>query len=366
MALFQRGHIWWYEFQFEGRRIRESTGLTNKAAARRAEEKRKVDLAERRASIDRPKRPPRFDEYIPGFLSWSQQQHRPKTYELHKLNCATLSRYFGTKWLDEITPGMVEDFKLARIREPRRNANDGSTISAATVNRALTTLKLVFKHAKRYGLAVTDATADVAHFEEDPGRTRIMSPLEEAAYFKAASQPLHDVARVILDTGLRPEEVFRIEVGNVDFIHRTISIPYGKTRAARRTIPMTEQVWMILKNRAVAARGCYLFASPKDPTRPVKSVRKGHDRAVERAGISEPLRLYDLRHTFASRAAMSGMDPFRLAALIGHTTIQMTSRYVHVGEADKRRAVAELEEFNRLEAENAVERWRESPQESPQ
>jgi integrase len=366
MALFLRGHVWWYEFQFEGRRIRESSGLTNKAAARRAEEKRKVDLAERRAHIDRPKRPPRFDEYVPNFLAWSRQQHRPKTYELHKLNCTTLTRYFGGKWLDEITRGMVEDFKLARIHEARRNANDGSTVSAATVNRALTTLKLIFKHAKRYELAVQDATADVAHLEEDPGRTRVVTAAEEASYLKKASQPLKDIARIILDTGMRPEEVFRMEVLDVDFERRTISNPRGKTRAARRTVPMTEQVWFVLKNRAIAAKGRYLFPSPKSPHRPIASVRRGHDAAVGRAGISPHFRLYDLRHTFASRAAMSGMDPFRLSALLGHTTIQMTSRYVHVGDEDKRKAIARMEEVRRLEAEKVAEIGADSPRKSPQ
>jgi len=83
MAVYRRGKIWWYSFEFEGRRIQESSGLSNRTSALRAEAKRKTDLLERRAGLSRRKLPPRFDEFVPTFLNWSKHQHRPKTYQLH-------------------------------------------------------------------------------------------------------------------------------------------------------------------------------------------------------------------------------------------------------------------------------------------
>jgi hypothetical protein len=53
MAVYRRGRIWWYSFEFEGRRIQESSGLTNRTGALRAEAKRKTDLFERRAGFRR-------------------------------------------------------------------------------------------------------------------------------------------------------------------------------------------------------------------------------------------------------------------------------------------------------------------------
>lgn len=53
-----------------------------------------------------------------------------------------------------------------------------------------------------------------------------------------------------------------------------------------------------------------------------------HDRAV-RDCKAAPFRLYDLRHTWASRAAMSGVDLVTLAAMLGHSRIQMVLRYAH-------------------------------------
>ncbi len=147
MSVYRRGKVWWFHFQFEQRQIQESSGFTNRTAALRAEAKRKTDLLERRAGLSRKALPPKFEEYISQFLAWSERQHRPKTHALHRLNCDVLLRCFHGCWLDEITPGMVEVFKLARSRDERRNGK--GAVSPATVNRALTTLKLLFNHARR-------------------------------------------------------------------------------------------------------------------------------------------------------------------------------------------------------------------------
>lgn len=54
---------------------------------------------------------------------------------------------------------------------------------------------------------------------------------------------------------------------------------------------------------------------------------------------------HDLRHTFATRLAESGTDAFTLAALLGHQTLAMTSRYTHPTDEGKRRAIASLSAY---------------------
>lgn len=214
------------------------------------------------------------------------------------------------------------------------------------MNRALTTLKLLYNYAERSGYAVKNPTSHVAFLPEGNGRLRVVSFGEELAYLAKASQPLKDIAEVILDTGLRPEEVFRIRLEDLDFGRRTIFNPFGKTRAARRS--MTDVVASLLRERVKKAekRGSpYVFSSPTDPARPIGSVRKAHDAAVENAGIKEHFRLYDLRHTFATRAAASGVDLATLSSMLGHTKIQMTMRYVHPAEEHKKAATARVENF---------------------
>src|ERR1700751_416597 len=225
MAVFRRGKIYWYHFEFQGRRIQESSGFQNKTAALRAEAKRKMDLLERPAGFTKSKPTPKFEDFARHFLEWSKQQHRPKTYELHELNYRTLKRFFHGKYLDEITSEMVENFKLARKQERIRWAKH-RCVTGATVNRALTTLKLLYHQAERSGYAVKNPVAGVAMFREPIDSMRVISFEEQASFLTETSQPLHDIAKIILDTGMRPEEVFRMRAENLDFIMKTIFSPF--------------------------------------------------------------------------------------------------------------------------------------------
>jgi integrase len=357
MAVYRRGKIWWYSFEFQGRRVQESSGFTNKTAALRTEAKRRADLLDRRAGFTKSKLAPKFEDYVQQFLKWSEQQHRPKTFALHEWNCQTLKRFFSGKYLDEISTEMVEDFKSARKHEPRQKAKDGRAVTGTTVNRALETLKALYYQAERGGYVVKNPVVGVAMFRQPLDSMRVITFDEQAAYLSKSKQPLGDIARLMLDTGMRPEEVFRIRVENIDFKQKTIFNPFGKTKAARRTIPMTDDVVSLLKVRAKDAtvQGTpFVFPSPPNIQKPIGSVKKAHRLTAERAKINGHFRLYDLRHTFATRAAAAGMSLPTLAAILGHASIQMTMRYVHPAAEEKRLAMEKFEMFRAEEIINAA------------
>ena len=130
--------------------------------------------------------------------------------------------------------------------------------------------------------------------------------------------------------------------------------PRGKTKASRRTIPMTDEALSLLKSRVKKATKTgtpYVFPSPHDAQRPIGSVKKAHSAAVTRAKITPRFRLYDLRHTFATRAVASGTDLPTLSSLLGHASILMTMRYVHPAAEQKRIA---MEKFEKFRAEGAI------------
>lgn len=346
--VYRRGRIWWYSFQFQGRRVQESSGFTNKARALQAEAKRRSELLDRRAGFTKSKPCPRFDEYVNQFLEYSEQQHRPKTYGLHAWNIKTLKRFFGGMYLDEVTSEMVENFKSSRKHEVRQKAKDSRQITGTTVNRALETLKAIFYQAERMGYLVKNPVVGVQMFKQPLDSMRVITFEEQRRYLGEASQPLHDIAEIMLDTGMRPDEVFRITIENIDFNQQTIFNPFGKTQAARRTIPMTDDVSSILKRRVKEAERLttpFLFSSPLDAQKRIGSVKKAHRAAATRANIKGHFRLYDLRHTFATRAAAGDMNLPTLAAILGHSSIQMTMRYVHPAAEEKRQAMQKFEKF---------------------
>jgi integrase len=357
MAVYCRGKTWWYVFEFGGRKIQESSGFRNKTAAIRAEAKRRTDLQERRAGFTELKQAPKFDVFAQELLEWSKQHHRPKTYGLHAWNCKTLRRFFGSKYLDDITTETVENFKSARKREARKKTKDGRLVTGTTVNRALERLKAMYYQAERMGYFVKNPVVGVQMFRQPLDSMRVITFDEQASYLAEASQPLRDIAEIMLDTGMRPEEVFRIKAENIDFKQMTIFNPFGKTNAARRTIPMTGNVSSLLKRRVKEAERLatpFVVPSPQNVQTPIGSVKKAHQAAIDRADIKPRLRLYDLRHTFATRAAASDMNLPTLAAILGHANIQMTTRYVHPAAEEKRRAIHKFERFRAEAAVNAA------------
>ena len=79
----------------------------------------------------------------------------------------------------------------------------------------------------------------VKFLAENNQQTRVLSHVEERLYFEKASPTLRDVARIILETGMRPEEVYTIRPENIDLQRRTIQVPHGETKAARRMVTLT-------------------------------------------------------------------------------------------------------------------------------
>ena len=113
---------------------------------------------------------------------------------------------------------------------------------------------------------------------------------------------------------------------------RLRTVTFRKTKNQHsRTIPLSEAAVIRLRNLSKVRRIDSEFVFPSlDGTRP-KNIRAGWDKAVKAAAIKD-FRFHDLRHTAASYLAMSGASPSELAAILGHRTLLMVSRYAHVAE----------------------------------
>jgi integrase len=171
---------------------------------------------------------------------------------------------------------------------------------------------------------------------------------------------LRDVATLMLETGMRPEEVYRIRRENVLLAQGFLAILYGKTKAARRRVPLTAAARSVLEQRMASAEE-YLFPCETDTSRPVPKVNNAHDRAVRDSKVAS-FRLYDLRHTWATRAAMPGIDLVTLAAMLGHSRIQMVLRYAHPTQQHQHQAMERLEQL--VSAQKIAHAERTAPQTS--
>ena len=97
-------------------------------------------------------------------------------------------------------------------------------------------------------------------------------------------------------------------------------IPFGKTKAARRKLALSDRAASVLQSRVnnVKIKGEWLFPgrSSGDKDKPLVKINNAHTSAVKRSKVA-PFKLYALRHIFATRAAQAGVDLVTLAALLG-------------------------------------------------
>jgi integrase len=263
---------------------------------------------------------------------------------------------FGKLPVDAVTSSSVEKFKLTR----------SEAISPAGTNRDLAAFRFMLNFAIRLGYIARNPVTGVRFLPEPPGSVRIISHDEQLKYLKAASHLLRDVATLMLETGMRPEEVFTIRKENVHLKRRYLFVPSGKTRFARRNVPLTDATVRLLKSRLAKATGPFVFAHRRDSDRPLTTIHKAHLEALKASKVKPPLRLYDLRHTFGSRSAMVGVDLATLKELMGHSNISTTMRYVHPTPEHKQEAVRKLESFNAAQVIALYENRVGSPQKSPQ
>jgi integrase len=165
---------------------------------------------------------------------------------------------------------------------------------------------------------------------------------------------------------MRPEEVFTIRRDNAHLKQAYLFVPNGKTRFARRNVPLTDATINILKRRQLETEGPFLFPRKGDNDKPLTTVRKAHHKTLRAASLDPPFRLYDFRHTYGSRTAMAGVDLPTLKELMGHADISTTMRYVHPTPEHKREAVRKLERYNIEQVFGLYETGPGSPQKSPQ
>jgi integrase len=112
----------------------------------------------------------------------------------------------------------------------------------------------------------------------------------------------------------------------------TLLVTHGKTAAAWRLLPITARVRSILESRWKATgkprEGWVWSAATLSGHVESSTLKKQHEKALRQSNVP-PFVLYSLRHTFLTRLGESGCDAWTLARTAGHTSVGISSRYVH-------------------------------------
>lgn len=234
--------------------------------------------------------------------------------------------------LDDITTDWVDAW-IARLKQIG-NSN-------GTVNRKLAALSKVMSYAHRRGKVKARP-----HFErqlESEGRLRYLTQAEEVAALATLSQWGKDdhaeAVCVLVDSGIRPSELWRLEGRDCNFENGTMAIWQTKNKRPR-SVPMTRRVRDIIARRnELTPKGQRLFPFGND--------WMGHawERMKHAMGLGEDSQFvpYTLRHTCASRLIQRGVSMRVVQEWMGHRSIVVTMRYAHLSPTNLLEAVKVLE-----------------------
>lgn len=341
MSVFKRENskFWWMKFYFDGQLMQRSTKCKNKRDAETVESAFRTQLALGKVGIKPKPKAPTFKLAVEDFLKWSEVNHaqKPNSHRRIEFCCLPLKTFFGETRTDHIEPKDVEKFILWRSKQISRKTKE--KISRGTINQELITLKTIFKRLVSADILAKSPARDIKQLAENERKFHVLTVEQEKLYLMAAPQPLQDLATIMLETGMRPAEIYLLKRQNVFLEKGYLQVVNGKTKSSNRRIWLSDKAADILRRRMEAFKGDFLFprAADKDEELPQYLLHEQHRAAADRINLN--FRLYDCRHTFATRQIESGTDLLTLASLLGHSNLNQVQRYAHPSEARKRDAM---------------------------
>jgi integrase len=304
-----------------------------------------------------------FQKFLDGeYRQWRLLNRKDAENDLIRLKANFLAD-FGQFPLQEISPLLIEKWRSKRL---------SGRIKPATVNRDITTLKSALSKAVEWKFiesnplitfkpARIDKSAKVRYLDKEE-IIRLRSALNERerklteerssanewrrerGRQELLSDPLYYIKPLVLisiNTGLRRGELLSLTWENVDLSKAIITITGDFSKSGKtRHVPLNAEALNILQlwQKRTFSKGLIF---PGKQGKKITSVKSAWSGILSLAKINE-FRWHDMRHHFASKLVMVGVDLNTVRELLGHSDMAMTLRYAHLAPEHKANAVAKL------------------------
>ena len=363
MSIFKRGNVYWYHFLFNGEHVQRSTKQGNPRTARKIEAAKRTALAMGEVGIEERKAAPMFSDVAKRFLAHVEARHenKPQTVQFYTAKLTRLLEYppIAGARLDRIDEGIIEGYVVARC----------ATVGPATVNRELATLRRMLRLAHEW--REIQRVPKIRLLSGERVRDFVLSRKQEEVYLAACPQPLNDIAVLMLESGLRIGEALHLEWADITLAPVNgarfgfLRVRDGKSKNARRIIPLTDRAAAMLKERRMAqeieaakrrAEGkatyaiVFVFANRDGEPYQGTSINHLHRAACtpviegkRRVLFTADFVLHSLRHTMLTRLGESGVDAFTIMRIAGHSSIVVSQRYIHPTPEAMERAFERLQ-----------------------
>jgi integrase len=347
--------VLWFEFNFDGVRIRRSAKTTSKKLALEAQRVAHRQLEENFNGIKHRKPPKQFAVAAEEYLIAKAPKLKKTSLQIEEYNIRHLLKMFKGKLLTDITAADVKRYQDKQL---------AAGASVRSVNLDVGTLRGILRRNRLW----EDLKPDISMLRDNSRHGQALAKEEEERLLAACklsdSRILYPVVLLALSTGMRRSELRWLTWEQIDLHSSLLRVGASKTvYGENRILTLNNRATEMLKKwanqfpdrkdthyifpaergGALDREGIHRFHH-QDPTKPIGSWVKAWIGARKRAGLT--LRFHDLRHTAVTRMLEGGVSLQIISKFLGwsaSTEVLMSKRYGHIGTQAFRRAVAFLE-----------------------
>jgi integrase len=352
MSLYKRGGIWWSRIVRNGERIDRSTKQKTKVGAQSVEARwlTAINDTGELSTVKqvRQERPLSLNTFKDRFFAYlANNVKSPRTVEFYKQAYQQLlwpGVEIGTAYLSSITPAVIEEWIQRRSKE----------VGPARINASLRTLRRALRMAEDWKLIRKAPKIKLL-----PGERQREFVIKEELLTKMLAHEdctsfLRNALPFLIDTGLRISEACALTWEHVGLEPKSgatlgwVYIEKGKSKYAKRHVPLTARARGILENIKEKSKSRYVFPA-----------KNNNDEQLSRHWASEQFRVlrdamklpddcvaHSTRHTFCTRLGESGVGAFEIQRLAGHSSIVISQKYVHPTPALLENAIGKMGQAN--------------------
>ncbi|UJF19132.1 site-specific integrase [Vibrio sp. SS-MA-C1-2] len=373
---FESGKVVYYVYyRLDGKQVNHKLGLASDLSPSQARDLAKVKLGQvaQGSDVQEQRKEARQDNKRKSFLNFDTfltkkyfpylESRNPKTSAKIFKHLRSQFSHLLHKDLDQITAWDIEKWKSERVKLGR---------AASTINYSINTLKGALSRAVDWELIESHNLKAVKVIKADNTRIRYLSSLEEKRLFdevkyrdqsireKRESANKHreirgnvlfssfDGVRFVdyvepiiitaINTGLRRGELLSLLWSDIYFEQRYLKVRATNSKSKKsRIVPLNDSALEALRLwRQQNSYHKFVFIAQED--KPLTDIKKPWLKLIEKAGIDN-FNFHDLRHHFASKLVMAGVDLNTVRELLGHSDLKMTLRYAHLAPEHKAAAV---------------------------
>ena len=256
--------------------------------------------------------------------------------------------YLGSKRLTQLKTSDIQKHYTRLLESGRKHDHGkGKGLSNATVRGIHMVLREALDSAVREGLIPKNPADGTSPPKIHRKEKQVLTKDQLEVFIKLIEndEAWYDFFYTEMLTGMRAGEICGVRwedfdeknrtlrvARSVDFVNKELVIGETKTEDGKRTIYLPDSLWRLLAERKKKTFSEWIFPNllkPELPLDPAKAYRQL--KAILKKGQLPDIRLHDLRHTFTSHAANSGIAPKTLSEIVGHSKASFTlDHYAHV------------------------------------